>query len=298
MDNISKLWTFLVVAAISFFVLSYVNAQADTSYIDVTVSGITIVDIAPNQTTFSSLYPTNTSAATQFTITNKGSQNITSMYLKTTAPASDPSGSDDPTDWDAGNFVQVQNTSDTKYYYVLRKEFNESPTPAYITLPLGTCLFGSFDFGENQYFYAVNHSSADGCDDLDLICVSSSAKNATSTGDLNLQDNCAQLVNGSSFYAYGEVTIEQGHNYCVAAPNNSTTGDTSNVWLFKWYNPEEGAETIPWDEPTNCKWDGNLYEGQLGPDQYISVNVRVQVPKGVASGSVTTGELTVYAASA
>jgi hypothetical protein len=260
------------------------SSNEDTAEFDVTVAQQTWLDINPNSTSWTSVDPGTTTSAADFSLYNIGSNSIASIKANNTMPSSWPFGTDTATNFDAGNFITIKNTTDTKFYYINRKEFNET-APAYVTLPSaesGTTTFGKIRIGDEEIFWAAAPNVT--CDAAGAkLYLGTFPHTKTDTGDIDLSDNSVSLSSGAADITLQGITDSNfGTSYCAIV-----SSDCTELTLAR-YNVDVDTNTV-------CSNDVNLYSGDLNPGSTIDIQIRAYVPYGVADGSVTTGTIYVIA---
>lgn len=131
--------------------------SSEDGQVDVTVDGVTQVDVRPTELSYSDLTPgdeaTPQDEANGFSaieVENIGSNAIEAIWAESTMPGTNPFGTGDVTNYDSGNFVtlstETANSGDypdlegsitggtsTDMHYVNRVEYSMSPAPTYIS---------------------------------------------------------------------------------------------------------------------------------------------------------------------
>ena len=305
----------LLAIALSKNDLAVVDAlnSTDTAVFDISVATQAAIDINPNSTSWSSINPGNYTEPVDFRLENIGSVNITEIWADTTNPSSNPFGTDNPTAYDVGNFIQISNDSGSNYYFVDNLDFNGTRLP-YATYPSSNVAQGRFRFGEQEYFWAVVNqtapnipggcasSPAGGGGTSTTFYISSFPHNRTATGDTTLTDNSVVVQNNTAgTWGMGNLPAITGltnsssttTGYCVAV-NSACT----QVRIFK-YQKYIGSD--PTDDTGRCTTDSGLYvatgTNAIAPGAGFNIKIRAAVPFGVSDGSLTTGTLTLKATS-
>lgn len=264
-------------------------------------------------------------------IENLGSVNISQVWFNTTAPSERPFGTADRSLYDSANFVQLSSNasgaSDLRddNSFVGRTEYGlDQPTGQEI-IYLETNNdwdYGRFRNGSYEYFWTVDDTggSLDGA----TFRVGINHHNSTQTGSTNLDNTCtggdetgSANCNGYTLstatpsgttYAFTEVEIgaedtstpgpNGGVVYCAIMEESQITGtDNPEVDFIKWNKGHPGVQAAG----SNC---GNVTQyligggsDELAPGDWTTMNIRANVPYGVVSGNVPTGQLTVLATS-
>jgi hypothetical protein len=197
------------------------------------------------------------------TIRNTGSEAIDRVWVNTSTPTSDPFGSSDPTDFNAGNFFQI-NISESvfskfpdtttpeatsSYHYVNRVEYmfqGESEVPNFIVAPNGTgeVTIGSDGNtdpseiergvlragGEERYFVILEASSAGGgCDGSDdaRIRIGNTPFTSGQQGTIDFTDDGPEQQD-ADYTAFTISEAQSGNGIGVVDPDSNnlvTIGD-------------------------------------------------------------------------
>lgn len=269
--------------------------NTDTVTVSVSVAAQTIIDISPNSVSWSDIAPGSSSSVVyNFTVENVGSNNISRVYAYTTFESSNPFGTGVPTNYDAANFLLIQNNDTASgFFFANRVEYNDSNTwnLRYLILPPGVDAVGRFRVAANEYFWALDGTGTPAsklCTN-GTIYIGSVAHNHTQLGDIDLTDNFVSWT--------GDATKEGVLINAPASPAELANyaifiKDTCDfVALYKWARPT-GNPWIVDDQATN---DQPLFLGTLPPGANFKIDLQVKVPFGVAAGSVATGILTIHA---
>lgn len=266
-------------------------------------------------------------------VENLGSVNISQIWFNTTAPSQRPFGTANRNNYDSANFIQLSSNKSSPgslrddNAFVGRTEYGlDQPTGKdiiYLNTP-SNWDYGRFRNGSYEYFWTVddtaglsgatfrigyNHhdSNQTGSTNLD---------NACSGGDESGSANC----NGYSLstsgtgptYAYTEVYVgaedtssvtpsspgSNGVYYCAVMQESQITG-TGNpkVQFIKWNPGHPGVQAAGSDCGTVTQYLIGGSSNQLAPGDWTKMNIRANIPYGVVSGNVPTGQLTVLATS-
>lgn len=286
------------------------SAQAtDNSTVTVNVGTQTAIDISPSALNFGTIEPgtevnETTSGFTHFEVENIGSNNITNVWANTSTPTTDPFGTGFASNYDVGNFIQIQPdneiagvASDNSFTYVNRKEYNESNDLSYITTPEGTnqeWRYGRFRVGEQEFFWAVNTTTTGACEtgdtDSDDLRVGVQPHNQTATGSVDFttasEYDSYDLASGTtvegvaSSVTLSSATLDADRTYDVVA----NCGAETYTYRSK-FNPDVAGE----DLTATGGAAQYLLSGTAGsaeafqPGEHFEVNVSVRLPQGVAA---------------
>ncbi|MEM5811684.1 MAG: hypothetical protein QXG91_03025 [Candidatus Aenigmatarchaeota archaeon] len=281
---VKKILTILFVTIIP---IAFAQPDTDSATVNVQVSSLTAIDINPASFTFS-VPPGTNSSALFFQLENIGSTNITTVYSNVTTTTSNPYGTGSASNYNAGEFVRIDNSTNGNFYYVENKNWNESK-PLYVTAPSGWsegnqtgASWGYFvrvrsvgletNEGE-EYFAITRNGTATSCNSGTLyIGKTPHTKSQTGTIDfisgdvaqINLDNNGKGSLTGA-----GINTIMDSHTVLVSS-------DCRAVSLIYWKNEK------------------SLIGSTLYPGAAVDMRIMVSVPYGVAQGTIT-GTLTVIA---
>ena len=279
--------------------------QSDTATVDLSITGATILDVNPNQTSWSGLSIGGTSTYTTFYVENVGSNTITTVDVNVTGNDTNPYGGSDANEFDAGNFLML-NSSETgtgDMFYISKREWNESK-PAFVTAPTGWTSSGQDEnvgtflrfktaidgaTGGSEFFIFANRTGGGDCTDgtlyIGLINHTKEWTGSIDFTDANQYDATTTLA-ADSGWGFGDVSIV-GHpldGYCVRV-----SADCETVDFFHW----DGDL----DTGTICSNDELVYPtSSLTPGSNFEVYLQARIPLGVAAGSASTATLTFTAA--
>ncbi|MFH1834966.1 MAG: hypothetical protein ABH851_02125 [Methanobacteriota archaeon] len=233
-------------------------------------------------------------------IENIGSHNISKVWFNATYPESNPFATGEISD-DSANFVVLANESatvDDEYFFINRKEYNETRSLVYLTDPNGVIppaadwMYGRFRNASDEFFWMINKS--DVCNKTKNLYIGDLSHKKSSSGTIDFSGSGVVTIALAENGAYGVGDIDSGNltGYCVAV--NATC---DNIFLYKWNMDMPGAGT-------DC--DNALYahgdpdddasvNGALVPGESIVMRIKVRVPYGVYEGSTTQGVITVIA---
>jgi len=315
--NIKRGYLILVfTAAVAIFILPDASAQStvnktDTLNIYVTVANLTMVDINPANLTWINIPPgteSNSSYAASgnkeaIQIENIGSTNITNIWFNVSQPSVMPFGSGDINNYDPGNFIVIRrNTTGAKFYFVDRKEFNESEL-IYLTLPGGEVVHGRLRSANHEYFWVVNVTDGT-CNDTEFW-IGNSPHNQTDTGTVDFTQACGSLTGTvtedcrtgnfvpSSDNQWGVLNLTVGpsaggENYTVIIPTDCT-GNNVTIRFWHWNMDAPGSSG------SSNAFQEYFRTTPLVPGAKDIANVKIRVPYGTIAGTLPTGYLTVIA---
>lgn len=269
-----------LILTILFFGLLAIPALAatDTASVSVDVASVAAVDINPASFSFSVSGTGQTSTAANFEVENIGSTAISSVYAQVTNAASNPYGTGNAANYDAGDFVLLDNGSGT-FYYVKSVNYNES-VPAYVTSPSTYDSFvrirtaGLETTEGEEYFAFVQKGAVDCSNGTVLIAKTPHTQSQTGTTDFS-----------ASGTDYATVTL--------ASNVGTVTGVNTVFDAHKIYVPNDCSYValVKWDQSLGGDY---LYSGTLNPGATLPMKMEVKVPYGVAAGSIS-GTLTIVA---
>lgn len=291
----------------------------DNSTVQVSVAEKTAVDISPSSLSYTGVDPgsvkVNTSGGEKFDsveIENIGSTNISHVWFNASMPVDNPFGTGTPSEYDAGNFIQIQPTGDKSskspgyFSFVNRKEFATSNIPEYIFRPDGTWEVGRFRVADQEYFWAVQQQSTDGTQcatGTDTFRVGKAAHNQTATGSNDFRGSSSEYTSYSlsdgntdatDVVASSAVNIS-GANYRVDVVCSPGNGEEVSV-TRSHFNPELAEDELASTVGNGAEFVLNetaSTTSALQPGEHFNVDTRVSLPQGVAQGSVSDGFLRV-----
>lgn len=320
--------------------------ETENSSVDVTVSETTAVDIQPANLEYSAdVGARSTSSARGFgaiEIENTGSTYINRIWLNSSVPNSDPFGTGNANNYDAGNLIEVKSTSDlpgqtstdSNFRFINRKEYmyTGDSIPSYIQTPS--------DWNDeavapirrgNETIYAAVEADSGSCngDASNEIRVGNVSATDTRLGTVDFTESSEYGwtnysiggVQGAS--EYGLAVSDQG-GYFEDGSGNELAGVALN------YTYTDSGNPVQYDMLTSCENDGSdganavrvsynigaegaddiknnngevtsyLVEetnsdetAMLAPGALATIQTAINVPEGVAAGSVDPGTLRV-----
>ena len=175
------------------------NLENETADVDVRVTSKVAIDITPEDLNYPFVdlgeqETISNESHESVTIVNTGSEAIDRVWVNTSAPQDDPFGESDATQFDAGNFFQINisesaydkysalnaNDAPSSYHYVNRVEYmfqDENEVPNFIVAPNGTGEVttstgtapseiekGALRVGGEEYYYVLLEDPSGGCD--------------------------------------------------------------------------------------------------------------------------------------
>jgi hypothetical protein len=283
-----------------------VAQNSDTATVDVSISASMILDVNPNETSWSSLSIGGTSSYATFYIENIGSQDISNVEANVTGNDTRPYGASTAGAFDAGNFLMLNSSGAPvtagEMFYIYKREFNETQ-PTFVTPPtdwLGSgndedvstfvkfksAIYGSTD-GQEYYMFANRSGANDDCT-TGVLYIGNVNHTKEWTGSIDFTNAAHYFTetatDGGDGYGYINLT-EAGHDldyYCVRVSANCQTVD-----FFHW--------DVDTDSGANCNADEYVYTGTLAPGSNFEVYLQARIPFGVASGSAETAILSFVA---
>ena len=269
---------------------------------------------------------------TQLKVENTGSNDIQRIWADVSTPSSNPFGQGDANVHDSANFLQIApydpnglaglNGQDT-FHYVERIEFFQERSPLVDIGSMNTTYsdveVGRVRFGNNEFYFALGHDGSS-CQEI-RVANSPTVPDSLGTNDFSIANtaNWANYSMGASGDAAYQITNEsvqfdlqnveginnaETHDYdimatCGTGNLGSISGlDEEHLRLVRYNIDPNSVDNLVTGngEVSEAIWDtqGGAVSDQLHPGQSFSVNVSVQVPRGVPAGDITEGTMTVY----
>jgi len=312
----------LIALAYALIVFSIIQtASADVNKTDkldifVTISNLTMVDINPANLTWGNIPPGTESNSTYAAAGNKeaiqieniGSTNITNIWFNTSQPDVMPFGSGDINNYDPGNFIIIKRNTSSNWYFVDRKEYNESEL-IYLSLPGGGgsgvagMAHGRLRSADSEYFWVMNVSDGS-CNDT-RFWIGNDPHSQSQTGTVDFTA-CGDPLTGAGTAGdcrtgtftpilggtYGVLNLSldssASENYTVITPG-VCAGNNVSVRFWHWNKDAPGATG------GSNSFQEYFHVGALTPGEHIIANVKIRVPYGTMAGTLPTGSLTVIA---
>ncbi|MFB6144105.1 MAG: hypothetical protein ABEJ98_02220 [Candidatus Nanohaloarchaea archaeon] len=223
------LTAFLVAVALG--MVASGSAATESSDVNATVTSTVAIDVKPTNFTFPSAsvgsqVTTSDKGYTAIDIENTGSEYIAQLYANSTIHTSDPFGTGQESNYNAGNFFQIRPTNQSgilngdtdDFHYVNRVEFLESTNngdvPSYIDVSgqfdganANNVFVGRFRMGDEERFFAIPTGSGDVCDGtgtFGLMRVANTSKTDTQRGTIDFTDS------GTDWTQYNITTTSNG----------------------------------------------------------------------------------------
>jgi len=301
----------LVTVLALFLIAGMVSAAEDTSEstIDIEISAETSVNVDPYAFAYTGVTPgtlaDNSSEANNyyaFQIENIGSNNITDVWANVSQPADSPFATGDPTEYDAGNFIQLANDTGAGFWFVDRVEFPEVNTLVYLTDPNGAIppaeadyTYGRIRNADQEYFWMIDNSSGV-CDTSAIAAyIGNTPHNKTQSGTIDFSGADFQTLSFTEEGDWGVDTIDGGPltGYCFAAYTDCTQ---IRLWKYNADAPGGGVGEPCVATPKYLQEDTR--DGNLTSGDSVVVYIKLAVPLGVPVGPVTQGMLTIIASDA
>lgn len=299
---------------------------SDETAVDIDPDELTYQDLTPGDTQL--LTEDNIDG---LQIENVGSTNITQVFASTQEPSTTPFATGDPSNYISSNFLQVwvneteegfEDLEDSLngndgYEFLNRKDFAEVRDLAYIFLESEEDQeYGRFRAGEEEYFWAVE-TVEEGVDDFATVDpelrVGETAHTSDQTGTNDFSDGAGDYETYNLVDVSDQVDDSEDGVFGLATNVEVPVGDT--VDDHRYYDVvvqlddtvNEGVYTVR--TTYNAEWNGldlddegtvveYVYDStntggiELAPGDSFPVRTAVEVPRGVAQGSIDTGTVT------
>ena len=299
--TIEKHTVFLGGVLVLLFLVGVVSAgPTDDVLININITQTVSIDVSPNIVNWTGLNIGETGDPQYLTVTNVGSVNITQLRANITNDATNPYGTGNPLNYDAGELI-LMNTTSAGFYYVNKMNWNET-IPGDVTNPDDfTEGDDSGHFGiirtawdndvAQEYYYFINRtdSTGDCLTGTANLLIGITPKNVSSTGSVDFSGSAGTNFLSFSVPAGGDgVDISSGYfsGYCALVSSNCR-----NVRLTRW--------NTDLDSNSNCTNDQIFYDGgspnELQAGQSTWFWLEPKIPGGVPDGDVSQGTLTVIA---
>jgi len=286
--SVAVLITIFLYTVLIVFLIQPVDILADqtnTTQIMVNISTIAAIEINPTALNWSSVAPGSNSSVQIISLKNIGSTSFAAGVFASVDSwanyTNNPTAGDDVTKYMAGSFLLITNSSfyDTKYWYLNKILWNESTYPEPVN-PAGVS-WGFFQANASNFLWEIN-------DTVDNKCLNGT--NGTTlrikttvdagAGSRNLNTNIAWATYITNDSEWGTWTFTSGPlaDYCVA-----TSYDCKRLMIYKF---DKNASL-----PTcgNTTW---LSYGSFDPGETLYFYLKVQIPQGAPSGTVTNSTVT------
>jgi hypothetical protein len=312
--------------------------NSEDGTIEVNVTSTTKIDLSPNTLDYNNVEPgTNVTESVNgyegIEVENKGSTNVTKIWVETTEPADRPFGTGLASEYDAGNFIQLKtkgqagskNAPDAGFHYAGRRSYNESNKLSYVTEPTdeGEIRYGRFRSANETFFWAINQSGSGGTGGNTCtggsgawLKIGNDPHSKDSIGSVDFSDTSefdaynlsiagagnAGRADNVNFKTYESASNEKQYSAFTWCGDSGTPGSSNATFVsFRRYDRQQ-----VFNSGTDYSTASNSLQNLLsatGPDQpqalkpgeHFTVKTRMSIPFGVATGEVGSGTLTLYA---
>jgi hypothetical protein len=285
------------------------NASSD---ITVGVNSKTQIDVKPGEMNWpnmdvgtqndTAVGPSGANTFGSIEISNIGSEYIDRIWVNATAQDSDPFGTGNPGNYDAGNFLQVKPSNNTgkssivgntsTYHYVNRYEFNteagnDGEYPSYIEADASNLdsttqdsYVGRFRSGDEWYFYAISTGSDAQCNGGagdDYIRIGNTRHSPDQFGTVDFTEN------GPGDWTQYNITNTNGEYGLVSDSPDGEIGvrlefsDSEGNPIYREYDVltacevSQGGSTFSEDAPHTIRTRYNVQAGDV-PDLTVAAS--------------------------
>ncbi len=293
----------------AFSLLPGISRATETDYLNITlnITAEVSIDVDPDtlfiqasvgETT--GFYPQN---GVGVRIINVGSLDIANIRANISMASSNPFGSGDPLNYNAGDYIQMNASTNETFRWINSIHWNETK-PGNVVPPIGWIeghntgyyiqVRTASDDDEGVTYHAITNSSdGQNCSDDTgtndpFIRISKLPKNVTDDPDYDLSDatNYTEVTlsytqnSAGTPYGAGKIDSHQDlGSYCILVSE-----DCASLILYHF-----GRD---WDfSGTDCDADQYVFTGTLQPGQSTSTWYRAKVPFGVEQGRLGYGIL-------
>jgi hypothetical protein len=266
----------------------------DTVTVDVSIQGVGQIVVTPTSVSWSNLEPGSIGSIINLTIENAGSNNLSEIYVSVNTwdiETSNPLGTGNPAVYAASGFMLIQNesSSNDKYYYAGRLEWNLSDILSNEILSLGS---GTENFSHgwyrnltNKYLWKLENGSAGYCNNTGTSFVLKKSPENSTTENRDITTDSESCTFDSAGVNWSTHTCSDADNpltgHCIAAYK-----DCDRVYLYRYDYSSEF--------PT-CSDREYLTNVTLTPSDTTKARVFASIPSGTPQGSTAQAVLTIYA---
>lgn len=311
-----------------------VNDTEETN-VTVNVSAETALDVKPDTLDYDasvgSLVNNSDRGFDAVKVENTGSEDIMEVWLETTKPSSDPFGQGSTSAHDSANMLKVKprnNTpqeirgDETDYHYITRAEFFEDDMPLIQTGSdwnsegFSEFLTGRVRFGNDEFNYVVATSgTCDGSGSPDAkLRVADTPNTPSSLGTYDFSDSGTDYTQynvtsmSQSPYGITQSTVSfsmsdgdtESYDVMTACSDGSTASSFSEEHvLVNRYDIQAGESTdlqATDGSTTEQILRSTTSNNDLFPGDSFTVDMAVQVPRGVPTGELSEGTMSILAA--
>lgn len=268
-------------------------------------------------------------------VENTGSEDIMEIWLETTKPSTNPFGQGTTSAHDSANFLKVKprdlnqvgglRGNESTYHYITRAEFFETDMPLIQTgtdwnsegYDSGEFLTGRLRFGDDEFNYVLgtDGSTCDGSGNPDAkLRIANTPNTPSALGTYDFSDG------GSDYTEYNITTTSSGDGYGVTQSQvdlSMSNGDVETYDILTACDSgnvnsdfnEEHILVNRYDIQSGGNDDLQATDGSISqqilrattdsqdlyPGDSFTLDIAVQVPRGVPSGQLTEGTMSILA---
>jgi len=269
--------------------------------VSVNIASVTQITVLPTNFTFSGLQPTQenfTEATNGLIVKNSGSTNVSDLYasLSTVSDEStNPLGIGIASNFAAGGFVWIRNSTNTQYYHGGRLEWNLSNLLTGEVLNLGatTTAFGH-GFYRNatggDFLWKVENGTGGFCNNsgAKLTMKTNADSGLPSDRDFSGSTNpntyeAVSVTGGTDWGFFALPASGPLASYCVAAYE-----DCSKIFMYQYDKSGEFG--------SSCANSLYLTQNTIVPgDEFSYCYIGISIPAGVPAGDTKQSLLTIWA---
>ena len=271
----------------------------------------------------------------QIMLENLGSNDIQQVWFNTTQPSQRPFGTGQAGNYDVGNFIALSNNGAAQFVNRAEFGIDRSGGAVnngddgilYVNAP-DNWDYGRFRNTSQEYFWTVDDTVTDMGNSV--FKIGYNPHNSTQTGSTDLSGDCdggdnpvadgnacnsyslSTVTSGGSTYAYTDLEVgaqdgtvvgtglnnDGGQIYCAIMEESQVTGtDRPKVNFVQWNKGMPGTGTGDCAMATNMTigTDGVQSEPGIYPGDWLTMDIKANIPYGVVSGELNQGSLFVYA---
>jgi hypothetical protein len=303
--------------------------DSEDSDVTVSVSETIAVDVQPANLDYSNAVVGNRNTTSDrgfgaIEVENVGSTYIDKVWLEQSTPSEQPFGNGSADLYDAGNFIEVKpvgfpNGDDTDWNYVNRKEYMVSSdsgsngvtdVPSFIQTDFGSPYeVGEIRRGNESIYFAIDAESGDdSCNNNgDTLRVGNVSALDNRLGTVDFTDSTEfgwteYSINSLTNSDYGQAGVELNWTYTESGTDStydlltrcSATDEQPHAFVNKYSVTQGSADDLAADgEYTTYLLDASNADNMLAPGEYRTIETAVNIPQGVAAGSVGAGTVSV-----
>jgi hypothetical protein len=309
--------------------------DTETTNVTVTINAETALDVKPDDLQYGNadvgtLVNNSDNGFDAVKVENTGSEDIMEVWLETTKPNSNPFGQGSTNSHDSANMLKVKprdnsaqeiRGDETDYHYITRAEFFEDNMPLIQTGDdwssegFSEFLTGRIRYADDEFNYvlATDGSTCDGSGNPDAeLRLANTPNTPSSLGTYDFSDSGSDYTEynitstAQSPYGVTQSTVTfpmsdgdtEEYDLLTACNGGGTNGFNEEHILVNRYDIQAGSSDdlqASDGSATQQILRSTTSSNDLFPGDSFTIDIAVQVPRGVPAGQLSEGTMSILA---